>query len=127
VAYVGPFFYPDVRVVCGPPQFDTGDCLRNPVIVVEVLSESTSAYDRGAKFFHYRRLSSLLHYVLIEQNALLVEHYARQPNGLWTLVGEHTSRDHVLALDPPGVTIPLADIYRRLPHLAPGPLDSDIP
>lgn len=58
----GPFFYPDASVVCGPPIFDSDDCLRNPALIVEVLSSSTAAYDRGEKFRHYRRLSSLRHY-----------------------------------------------------------------
>jgi len=114
VADAGPFFYPDVTVTCGAPTFDSDDCLRDPIIIVEVLSESTAAFDRGGKFFHYRRLASLRHYVLIEQDRMLVEHYERQDNGLWTLVGEHTEPAHRLAFSTLGIDIPLSEIYRRV-------------
>lgn len=110
----GPFFYPDVTVTCGDPTFDADGCLRDPLLIVEVLSESTGRFDRGEKFFHYRRIASLRHYVLIEQDRMLVEHYERQDNGLWTLVGEHTEPDHRLSLPALGADIPLSEIYRRV-------------
>jgi len=110
----GPFFYPDVTVTCGDPTFDADGCLRNPLLIVEVLSESTAAFDRGEKFFHYRRIPSLRHYVLIEQTRMLVEHYERQDNGLWTLVGEHTEPDHRLSLPALGADVPLSEVYRRV-------------
>src|SRR5207245_3961483 len=63
----GLYTYPDVTVVCGEPRFDEADgiSLINPILIVEVLSESTEAYDRGDKFAHYCRLPSLLEYVLV--------------------------------------------------------------
>ena len=74
VSPTGLFTYPDVVVVCGQAQFDDShrDTLLNPTLIVEVLSESTEAYDRGRKFEHYRKLESLAEYVLIAQHRLHV-------------------------------------------------------
>ena len=76
------FAYPDVVVVCGEPQFadDRRDNLRNPVVIIEVLSQLTESYDRGLKFIKYRRIESLKEYVLVAQGGALIEHYVRQPN-----------------------------------------------
>ena len=76
------YFYPDVVVVCEAPRFedDVFDTLLNPIILVEVLSPSTEAYDRGEKFAHYRQLVSLQEYVLVSQDQVRVEHYRRQEN-----------------------------------------------
>ena len=74
------YFYPDVGVVCEEPRFedDVFDTLLNPIIVVEGLSPSTEAYDRGEKFAHYRELQSLKEYILVSQDKVRVEHYIRQ-------------------------------------------------
>jgi len=79
VQATGLFTYPDVTVVCGEPQFeyDRGDVLTNPVLIIEVLSDSTEAYDRGAKFEMYRTIPSLQHYVLIAQDRISVESFTR--------------------------------------------------
>ena len=73
------YFYPDVGVVCEEPGFedDVFDTLLNPIVIVEVLSSSTEAYDRGEKFAHYRQLTSLQEYVLVVQDQIRVEHYRR--------------------------------------------------
>ena len=80
VESTGLYTYPDVLVVCDEPRFeDAGlDTLLNPTVLVEVLSPSTEAYDRGEKFSHYRHLESLQEYVLVAQNRIRVEHYRRQ-------------------------------------------------
>ena len=74
------YFYPDVVVVCDEPRFedDVFDTLLNPILLVEVLSPSTKAYDRGEKFAHYRQLPSLQEYLLVTQDEVCVEHYRRQ-------------------------------------------------
>ncbi len=74
------YFYPDIVVVCGEPRFedDTFDTLLNPVLIVEVLSPSTAAFDRGEKFEHYKQLDSLQEYMLISQNRVHVERYLRR-------------------------------------------------
>lgn len=110
----GPFFYPDVSVVCGEPTFDADDCLRNPALIVEVLSTSTADYDRGEKFRHYRRFPTMRHYLLIDQDQVRVEHYRHQEGIFWTLVGEYTRREDVISLPDMGIEIPLAEIYRRV-------------
>ncbi len=80
VDVTGLYTYPDVLVVCDEPRFEDAslDTLLNPNVLVEVLSPSTEAYDRGEKFSHYRHLKSLQEYVLVAQNCIRVEHYLRQ-------------------------------------------------
>jgi Uma2 family endonuclease len=83
VSDTGLYTYPDVVVVCGEPRFDElrGDTLLNPTLIVEVLSSSTEAYDRGDKFAHYRRLDSLQEYVLVAQDRCRIERFLRQKEG----------------------------------------------
>jgi Uma2 family endonuclease len=121
-------FYPDMVVVCGEPQIDFEEALTNPVLIVEVLSESTAAKDRGEKFQDYRTIPSLRHYVLVEQTCPFVEHYERQDSGIWSLVAEHGALADTLVLTLGGATaaIPLAKIYRRVPFPAPAATDSEI-
>ena len=80
------FFYPDISVVCGEPQFhdDRTDVLLNPTLIVEVLSESTAAFDRGEKFQAYQQIDSLQEYLLIAQDKPIVEQYVRQSSNAWT-------------------------------------------
>jgi Uma2 family endonuclease len=78
--------YPDVSVVCGPVERDPGDrhAVTNPIVIVEVLSESTADYDRGEKFEHYRRLASLREYALIDSRGVAAEARHRTPDGSWS-------------------------------------------
>lgn len=79
------YTYPDVVIVCGEPRFDALDAntLVNPTVIIEVLSRSTEAHDRGAKFAHYRMLDTFVEYVLVAQDKPCVERFARQPDGQW--------------------------------------------
>lgn len=79
IAATGLATYPDVTVVCGPLQLDSDDhnAIVNPTVVVEVLSPTTEAYDRGEKWSHYRRIESLQAYVLVEQFRPRIEVYER--------------------------------------------------
>jgi Uma2 family endonuclease len=79
--------YPDVTVVCGKLEHANEDphAATNPVLLVEVLSDSTEAYDRGEKFAHYRRLPSLREYVLVSQREPRLEAYYKNADGAWTL------------------------------------------
>lgn len=79
------YVYPDVTVVCGPRLFAAGtkDTLINPTVVVEVLSKSTEAYDRGAKWDDYRQLPSVTDYLLVSQSSPRIEHYQRADGGEW--------------------------------------------
>lgn len=79
--------YPDLTIVCGRLETDPDDdqTVTNPVVLVEVLSDSTEAYDRGAKWAHYRRLPSLKEYVLVSQRERLVEVFRRNEEGIFEL------------------------------------------
>ena len=108
------YFYPDVVVACGEPRFedDAYDTLLNPIVIVEVLSPSTAAYDRGEKFEHYQQLTSLRDYILVSQHRLCVEHYQRQ-NQHWERT-EFCASEDVMSLISIGCKISLPDIYRRV-------------
>jgi Uma2 family endonuclease len=82
------FFYPDVVVVCGEPLFhdERQDIILNPILVIEVLSKSTEAFDRGAKFRAYRTIESLKEYLLVAQDGPSVEQYVKDGDGSWKLV-----------------------------------------
>jgi Uma2 family endonuclease len=112
----GLYAYPDLVVVCGALQFhdQAQDVLVNPAVIVEVLSPSTEAFDRGEKFHRYRAwLPTLMDYLLVAQHRSLIDHYHRQQENTWvlhTLEGLHA---HV-RLGTIGCTVPLADIYERI-------------
>jgi Uma2 family endonuclease len=108
------YFYPDVVVVCEEPRFedDVFDILLNPIILVEVLSPSTEAYDRGEKFSHYRQLPSLQEYVLVAQDKICVERFSRQENN-WMLT-DFQNLDQRLPLVSVQCELPLHEIYDRV-------------
>jgi len=115
VSATGLYTYPDVTIVCGKPEFDDEhhDTLLNPTVLVEVLSESTEAYDRGTKSRHYRKLASLKEYLLIAQDRPHVERYVRQPDGGW-LLRDVAELDQSVAFDSIPVVLPMAEIYRQV-------------
>ena len=108
------YFYPDVIVVCGEPRFedDTFDTLLNPIVVIEVLSPSTAAFDRGEKFEHYKQLASLHEYILISQDRVRVEHYCRQETQWNHNIFQHL--EDVPSLTSIECKVPLRAIYRRV-------------
>ncbi len=79
------FFYPDVVVTCDTRDRETPQYVSHPLLVVEVLSDSTAAFDRGAKFAAYRKLESLLDYVLFDVAAQRIEVFRRNPENHWVL------------------------------------------
>jgi len=83
----GRYVYPDASVVCARPEFvdEKRDTLLNPRLIIEVLSDSTEAYDRGDKFAQYRSVASLEEYVLASQKEPKLEVFARQADGSWVL------------------------------------------
>ena len=111
----GLFTYPDLTVVCGPPQFrdERRDTLLNPKVIIEVLSPSTESHDRGRKFQHYRTIASLDEYVLIAQGTPRIEHFVRQTNDLW-LFSEAIGLDTTLTLPTIDCTLPLAEVYQEV-------------
>ena len=114
ISPTGLYTYPDVAVVCGEPRFEDTDfdTLLNPIVLVEVLSPSTEAYDRGEKFAHYRRLESLQECLLVAQNRVRVEHYLRQ--GEQWLLTELSHLDDVLHLVSINCDLSLREIYAKV-------------
>jgi len=115
IAATGTYTYPDLAIACGDIQFadDQFDTLLNPLVLIEVLSPSTEAYDRGTKAQHYRGIPSLQEYLFIAQDAPRVEHYTRQDQQTWTLrdiFGLGTS----LTLTSVNCTLALKDIYHKV-------------
>jgi Uma2 family endonuclease len=109
----GPYFYPDISIVCGEPFVDPDDNLQNPIAIFEVLSPSTSDFDRSEKFFHYRRIESLREYVLIHVNKPFIEHYSLIKPKQWVLE-EVEGVELDLNLPALSISISLKEIYRRL-------------
>lgn len=114
VRETGLYTYPDVVAVCGPPELedDHVDTLLNPSVIVEVLSPSTEAYDRGEKFAQYRGLPSLREYVLVAQDRVRVEHFARHDLGwFYTALDD---LDATLELPSVGCSLALRKVYARV-------------
>lgn len=120
VEATGLFTYPDVSVACDGLRFHpkNRDTLLNPCLLVEVLSDSTEAYDRGAKFAHYRAIPSLLEYVLVSQHERKIEHYRRLDTGQWVLT-IYEGDNAAAALPALGCELSLAEVYDKLDLLAP--------
>ena len=110
------FAYPDLSIVCGEPTFhdEHQDVLTNPTVIIEVLSPSTEAFDRGKKFAYYQLMSSLTDYILIAQDEPYIDHYEKQTDDEWLL---HISRGlearvHIASLD---YELLLSEVYRNTP------------
>ena len=121
----GLYTYPDVLVICGDPKFadDQRDTLLNPAVIVEVLSPSTEAYDRGFKSAQYRTVDSLEEYALVSQAEPRVEIFRRQPGGHW-LLSEAVGLEAVCHFDSLDCSIPLAEIYAKVTFSPDDPLAS---
>jgi Uma2 family endonuclease len=115
VSATGLYTYPDIVVVCGAPQFLDGrrDTLLNPTLIVEVLSPSTEAYDRGRKFEHYQSIPSLQQYLLVASERVHADLFTRQPDGLWLLKAAGSPED-IIELDSIGCRLTLRDTYERV-------------
>ncbi len=114
VSKTGMYTYPDVAAVCGPASFDDGmnDTLVNPTLIMEVLSPSTEAYDRGRKFEHYRQIESLAEYLLVSSDKAHIERYFRSSTGEWTF-SEVRDQDS-LRLYSVECTLTLANVYEKV-------------
>jgi Uma2 family endonuclease len=112
----GLFSYPDLVVVCGAMQFHDQfrDVLLNPTLIIEVLSPSTEAFDRGEKFRRYRIwLPILQDYLLVAQDKPLIDHYHRVEENKWELVSVE-GLEASLHLESMHCTLRLADVYDRI-------------
>jgi len=108
------YFYPDVSVVCDQPAFEDTytDTLLNPTVLMEVLSPSTEAYDRGAKFSHYRKIPSLKEYWLVAQDKPLIERFVRQSSD-WVLT-VFEGIEAVAASEAIGCSLALREVYDKV-------------
>lgn len=107
--------YPDVMVICGERQFYDGqrDLVTNPSLIVEVLSDSTEAYDRGDKFRHYRNLQSLQAYLLLSQYRVQAELFLRRPDGTWRL-STYQNPSESIPLPVVEAELSLAEVYDKV-------------
>lgn len=109
------YTYPDVVAVCGEEFFEdkNEDTLLNPMLIVEVLSKSTEAYDRGGKFEYYQTIESFQEYVLIAQEPFRVEQFVRKDTSIWTYF-EFRKPDDVVKLNSINCELSLKDIYHKI-------------
>jgi len=117
----GLFSYPDLLVVCGTPVYldEYQHVVLNPRVIVEVLSPTTAAFDRGVKFLRYLTyLESLTDYLTVAQDKPLVEHHSRQPNGEWA-VKSFTDLADTVPLASIDCTLNLRDVYDRIEFSSP--------
>ena len=114
------YTYPDASVVCGPPEHPPSqtNSVVNPVVIVEVLSDSTALYDHTAKFAFYRSIPTLQTYIMIDQYQVLVEVYQKAQENQW-LYSAFNSLGDTVSLSAPDVSFVVADLYEDItfqPH-----------
>jgi Uma2 family endonuclease len=104
--------YPDLMLIAGEPLLsdNRNDEILNPCLIIEVLSPSTSGYDRGDKFRYYRSIPQLNQYLLVSQGEILIESYSKTSDNNW-LLQEYTPARGIISLDSLGISLSLADIY----------------
>ena len=105
------FYYPDIFVTCDPLDAANRLVKRRAKLIVEVLSDSTADYDRGAKFTSYRRLETLQEYVLIDSRVRRVDLYRRTANGTWFI--DSIGPSETLTLESVGMTISIDELYAK--------------
>jgi Uma2 family endonuclease len=115
VPATGLYTYPDIIVVCEEPRFEDVELetLLNPTLLIEVLSPTTEAYDRGRKFEHYQTIQTLSEYVLVSQDSFRVEQYLRQDGNRWLLTIT-AGLDGRIALPSVQCELALVEIYDKV-------------
>lgn len=115
------YTYPDVMVVAGEPEYfpDRKDTILNPILIIEILSNSTEKYDYGnrsfdrqGKFRSYRTIPAFQEYLLVEQNEMGIEHYYKTNNKQWSLQ-EYSAEDKEISLSSINFTLSLEDLYHK--------------
>ncbi|RIK39477.1 MAG: hypothetical protein DCC55_17965 [Chloroflexi bacterium] len=116
----GLYTYPDAMLVCGKPQFapNRTDVILNPLILVEVLSKSTRAYDRGDKFEFYRSIPTFQDYVMVDQDRVFIEYYHKLGAQRWVLT-EIDDPATVLTLQSIKLDIPVSQLYNQVDWFTP--------
>jgi Uma2 family endonuclease len=114
------FFYPDVMVSCDQRDHDASLFIAHPTLIVEVLSDSTAAYDRGDKFAAYRTLPSLLEYVVVDIRARRLESFRRASDGDW-LFHEHGPDSETCPFASLALSVPFDEIFENVLAETPAP------
>ena len=118
------YYYPDLTVVCGPPQFippDKRHTLANPALVIEIASPSTEHIESRRKFYHYMRIDSLMQYMIVDQQHAMVETFYRQESGVWAIAQVTEGLESEVTLRGLGnIQIPLSEICDGI-ELIPSP------
>lgn len=106
------YVYPDIVIYCGDAQFedDEFDTLTNPVVIMEILSDSTEAFDRGKKFAYYQAIPTLQEYILVSQHEYFIEQFTRKDSGKWEY-GSYKGTNQVLKMESVQCELPLSEIY----------------
>ena len=109
------YVYPDIMVIQGEPVYQGSNktLVTNPLVIVEVLSNSTKDYDRGGKFLAYRSIPEFQEYILVDQYSYHIEQFAKNSNGKWVLT-EYDSEESLLILESVEFQMPLREIYERI-------------
>lgn len=107
------YTYPDVTIVCGKPEFlnETEDVLLNPQILIEILSDSTEKYDRGAKFALYRNIPSVQEYILVSTNEMKLESFQRNGSD-W--IFRESIQGEGFRLQSLDVVLNLEEVYKKV-------------
>lgn len=107
------YAYPDIVVVCGPCQYydDALDTITNPMLIVEVLSPGTAAFDRGDKFALYRHSPTFVEYVLIDSGKIGAEVYRKHEQGNWFLASEADKLGEAIELGSIDLTLSMTTVY----------------
>jgi Uma2 family endonuclease len=111
-----PYRYADLSVLCDEPVFEKiggVEALTNPVVIVEILSPSTEAYDRGDKFTNYKSISSLREYVLVAQHRPHITHYVKETGEKWRYE-ELNELGSEIALPSIDCVLALGEVYRNV-------------
>jgi Uma2 family endonuclease len=115
VTSTGLYTYPDVAITCGEERFADGenDILLNPLVIIEVLSDSTEGYDRGKKFENYQSIESLKEYLLVSQNSQRVEQFVKQNEKNWMYSEIHEPGESI-KIQSIECELKLEDIYLKV-------------
>jgi Uma2 family endonuclease len=115
IAQANSFVYPDMMVVCGDIDFlkNRTDIITNPILIIEVLSPSTQAFDRSKKFEYYRSVASMREYVLVSQEEPMIEVFFRQTEKIWLYSAVKGIEERVV-LQTIEHELALKDVYRKV-------------
>ncbi len=109
------YTYPDIVVVCGDEEYDdeNNEILLNPVVLIEILSDSTEAYDRGDKFSHYQFIKTFSEYILVSQYLCKIEKFSRQKDDTW-IYSKCDKPDDIVSIEAIKCELPVSEVYRNV-------------